>query len=98
MLSDDLACIFADTGLTVSVEIGAQSVRGFLSSRDVAEPDGQGGIIVVPRRTVIVKDGALTGLVSDLALTVDGQAYRLHGQPRSDGRGKVSLMLAEDHA
>ena len=97
MLSDDLAAIYADTSLTVSVQYGSpvQSARGFLSTEDTLEDDGHGGGVVVSRRTVTILSGAITGLASDDQLVVDGVTYQLHGRPRVAGRGKVRLVLAE---
>lgn len=93
MLTNDLAAIFADTSLTVSVQYGAQSTRGFFSSEDMLEQDGQGGQVVVSRRVVTIGESALTGLQHEAEITVDGTTYRIH-DTRAAGRGKLKVILA----
>lgn len=95
-LANDLAAIFADASLTVSVTYGAsptQSTRGFLLSEDLPEPDSMGGITMVSRRIVTVQDTALTGLAKNTTITVDGTTYRIHDL-RAGGRGKTKVVLA----
>jgi hypothetical protein len=93
----DLANMFADTAVTVAVTFGAapttQSTHGVLQSIDVPEPDGQGGIVIVSRRSVTIQDDALTDLEEDLEITVDGTTYTIHGV-RDAGRGRTRIILA----
>jgi hypothetical protein len=98
MLSDDLASMFADTSLTVAVEFGtspAQRTRGFLSTDDEPEDDGAGGIGIVSRQHIVIRDGALEDLASNARITVDGTVHTIHGKPRKFGRGKIKIILAE---
>ncbi len=95
ILSDDLAAIFADTALTVPVVFGTQETTGFLSSEDVLEADGYGGSVLVNRSVVTIRTDSLDDLASNAAITVDDVDYVIHGRPRSAGRGKTKLILAE---
>jgi|SRR6185312_247420 len=99
VLTDDLAAIFADTSLTVSVEFAVSSsapvqcTRGFLTSDDLPEPDAMGGLTIVTRRVLTVQEDVLDGLAQNLTITVDDVDYRIHGV-RSGGRGKTKVLLA----
>lgn len=98
MLTDDQAAMFADTSLTVTVAFGtspAQSTRGFLSTEDEPEDDGAGGITIVSRQRIIIREGSLEDLASNERITVDGTVYTIHGKPRKFGRGKIKIILAE---
>lgn len=97
--TEDLAAIFTDTMVTVPVEFGTppivQETRGITSSEDLPEPDGQGSVVFVKRRRVTIQEGSITGLASNATITVDGIGYTIHGPPRSGGRGRTTLVLAE---
>lgn len=96
MLSDDLAAIFADTSLFVPVLYGTspeQSTRGSLSTEDMPETDGSGGVVLIARRIVTVMETSLTGVRRDQPVTVDGTAYVIH-DVRSGGRGKLKIVIA----
>jgi hypothetical protein len=96
MLSDDLDSILADTDVFVAVSYGSapvQTTRGDLRTEDVPESDGQGGLVLVARRTVTIRDGSLTGLLDDAAITVNGTAYVIH-EHRLTGQSKRRIVLA----
>jgi len=98
MLTDDLAAIHADTSLSVEVVFGTspvQNTRGFLSTEDVPESDGAGGIVMVNRRTIGIQEGSLSDVASGDTITVDGVVYTIHGRPRGAGSGRTKLVLAE---
>lgn len=95
MLSDDTDAILADTAVFVSVSYGSptQTTQGNLSTEDVPEDDRQGGVVMVARRVVTIRDGTLTGLLDDANIVVDGTTYVIH-QHRLIGQAKRRIALA----
>lgn len=97
MLTDDLANIYADTSVTVSVVYGTgvsqQCTGGHFSTEDIPENDQFGGVVITSRRVVTIRDGAITGLANDTPITVDCVAYTIHGV-RAAGRGRTKIILA----
>jgi hypothetical protein len=96
MLSDDLDSIMAYTDVFVSVSYGSapvQTTRGDLRTEDIPEGDGQGGLVMVARRTVTIRDGSLTGLLDDANITVDGTTYVIHAHQLT-GKSKRRIVLA----
>lgn len=87
--SADLAVMLADlaaAGGGVSVTLGATTVTGLMDreAMQVLEGDMPGGI--ADERAVHVETGALTGLTSGSAITVDGTAYVVReALPYGDG-------------
>jgi hypothetical protein len=93
ILTDDLATIFADTALTVPVESGLQSSRGFLKWEDVPEQDADGGYALVSRRVVLVATAAFTGLTVDSSITVAGSMYRIRDLRRAGTGDLLKVVL-----
>jgi len=77
-----------------NVRFGAQRCYGDLKSTDDMHGVQGGATLIVRTTTLVVAQGALTGVTEDSQLTVDGAAYLVRViEPQSDG--SVHYLLAE---
>jgi hypothetical protein len=94
ILADDISVMLADTITTVSVTLGAQTVRGLLSWEEVVDKDSSGFDTFIRRRTVTVKNGALTNPAAGAAITVDGNNYIIHDLQKHASAVLLKIYLA----
>lgn len=84
IIGADLTSIFADTTLTLAVNIGNSSTRGMFDQQDIVVQDGFGKDAQVRSTVVTIKKGSLTGIVADAVIVVDGVSYKVREQALSD--------------
>lgn len=91
--SAELDFMFADAG--IAVVYGAQSCNGFLD-KETMRAGHEGVEVVDGEESLVIRDGALTALANDTAITVDGIAYKIRdtGFALTDGTRRITIVRA----
>lgn len=90
----DLDVMLSDTVFGVAVVYGAQSTSGILDDFTEDVLDGQMSAVPGQVRFVDIRTGALSALVRDAAITVDGTARRIRDltQPSQYADGRLTRL------
>lgn len=78
---------------SVAVSFGATSTRGIEDFHDVEQFDDDGTPVRGRYRGVLLQTSVVGSLTDGTAITVDGSARTVRGQPMALEDGKTSLVL-----
>lgn len=90
--------ILADLGVPVSYTAlagGAQLVNGILDTQPITIITEEGLQTVARKTTLRIRDGALTGLLVDRVITVNGGTYHIGDCGEAAADGSRTLRLRE---
>lgn len=92
-MAADLAAAYSGPG-SVVVRYGAVTADGFLDDQEGWEPDANGMMVPVRRRTLrVVAADFTTTPTRDSSITVDGTAYQVRSAfPSGDGK-ELTIVL-----
>ena len=94
--SDETDVLLADApGVTVTYGTPTQTTKGYFDKDVVQEITAEGGLAIVGKQlSVWIRDGSLTSLLADAAITVDGTSYTIHdiGTAQTDGLRRITFV------
>jgi hypothetical protein len=90
----DFALQACSGSLTPNVVYGAQSCYGDVKREPVVDATSSGLQRIGTHVTLVIRDGALTGLADDSAITVNGSAFTIRdvGIAHQDGTRMLTLV------